>query len=464
LINSSGPHRYTYDLAGNTTWYQRGFQDGAEDRMSYYAADGQLRAADYRQLPVQVAPATLVFEQYRYDALGRRIWVRTDRACDSTLVVYASPPAGTRCNLSTLRRTVWDGTQELWEIEVPVKLSGDAGEQPASVQDDDTYQPNLSTTTQGHDQNPFFGRVLYVHGRVVDQPLGLTRFNYVSRPVAGGAAIAFSPSTYSLFWTQQGAVTLAACASGAVVPCTKTASGRTDTLLIASPAAIYLYRRDRYAPRSFMGTLVADKADAARTVYRRNRSYDPASGRFTQEDPIGLAGGMNLYGFAGGDPANFSDPFGLCPKDQGGDGRSTALGDCPIGSSGWAEFNRRASGRVADAGFGDPVFFLSGTARLAKSGLSGASAALVSLFSTGSISGASIIGIRSTLLTGGFKMGLAENRAGYLFTHSSGEVVRIMRRGGGWDLRVQNAAGNYLDDMGSVASPAKTHSIRVLSK
>lgn len=36
-----------------------------------------------------------------------------------------------------------------------------------------------------------------------------------------------------------------------------------------------------------------------------------AGGRFTQEDPIGLAGGLNLYGFAGGDPVNFSDPFGL---------------------------------------------------------------------------------------------------------------------------------------------------------
>ena len=33
-------------------------------------------------------------------------------------------------------------------------------------------------------------------------------------------------------------------------------------------------------------------------------------------DPIGLAGGLNLYGFAGEDPVNFSDPFGLC-----GDGK-----------------------------------------------------------------------------------------------------------------------------------------------
>lgn len=46
------------------------------------------------------------------------------------------------------------------------------------------------------------------------------------------------------------------------------------------------------------------------------------TGLFTQEDPIGLAGGLNLYGFANGDPVNFSDPFGLmaCPPDCPGGG------------------------------------------------------------------------------------------------------------------------------------------------
>lgn len=39
--------------------------------------------------------------------------------------------------------------------------------------------------------------------------------------------------------------------------------------------------------------------------------------QFTQEDPIGLAGGLNLYGFAAGDPINFWDPFGLCRKRWG---------------------------------------------------------------------------------------------------------------------------------------------------
>ena len=45
----------------------------------------------------------------------------------------------------------------------------------------------------------------------------------------------------------------------------------------------------------------------------RNRYYNPQTAQFTQQDPIGLAGGLNLYGFADGDPVNYSDPFGLCP-------------------------------------------------------------------------------------------------------------------------------------------------------
>jgi RHS repeat-associated protein len=47
-------------------------------------------------------------------------------------------------------------------------------------------------------------------------------------------------------------------------------------------------------------------------TYLRNRWYDPATGRFLTQDPIGLAGGTNLYAYAGNDPVGFSDPFGLC--------------------------------------------------------------------------------------------------------------------------------------------------------
>jgi RHS repeat-associated protein len=43
----------------------------------------------------------------------------------------------------------------------------------------------------------------------------------------------------------------------------------------------------------------------------RNRMYDQKSGRWTQEDPIGIAGGINLYRFSLNNPVRNSDPFGL---------------------------------------------------------------------------------------------------------------------------------------------------------
>ncbi|MDZ4862278.1 MAG: RHS repeat-associated core domain-containing protein [Gemmatimonadota bacterium] len=52
-------------------------------------------------------------------------------------------------------------------------------------------------------------------------------------------------------------------------------------------------------------------------VYLRNRWYDPTSGRFLTQDPLGLAGGVNLYAYAGNNPISFRDPYGLCEKPIG---------------------------------------------------------------------------------------------------------------------------------------------------
>lgn len=71
-----------------------------------------------------------------------------------------------------------------------------------------------------------------------------------------------------------------------------------------------------------------ESSKAPQLAYFRNRYYDSRTGRFTQEDPIGVAGGVNLYAYVGNNPITFTDPFGLCPES-----RRDANGLCPGGLS-----------------------------------------------------------------------------------------------------------------------------------
>ncbi len=45
--------------------------------------------------------------------------------------------------------------------------------------------------------------------------------------------------------------------------------------------------------------------------YLYQRYYDPAVGKFISADPIGIAGGLNLYAYCENDPVNAVDPSGL---------------------------------------------------------------------------------------------------------------------------------------------------------
>jgi len=51
--------------------------------------------------------------------------------------------------------------------------------------------------------------------------------------------------------------------------------------------------------------------------YYRARYYKPEIGRFLQTDPIGYAGGLNMYAYVQNNPVIFNDPFGLLYPGMG---------------------------------------------------------------------------------------------------------------------------------------------------
>jgi RHS repeat-associated protein len=73
--------------------------------------------------------------------------------------------------------------------------------------------------------------------------------------------------------------------------------------------------------------------------YMRNRWFEPQTGRFLSEDPIGLAGGLNRYLYGANDPVEKSDPSGLCSycrvsiNFQGGDGPHPGLDWSDLGGA-----------------------------------------------------------------------------------------------------------------------------------
>jgi RHS repeat-associated protein len=373
-VDAPGPFEYsTYDRAGNqivrqsiqtvATPYTGTISGGAttsnvpaplRDEMAmYYDADGRLRVADRQSClyfhqtgttwacDVNRAPAyekRSAFEEYRYDALGRRVLVRT-----------RSEFACTQYCLNTLRRIVWDGDQVLYEISAP----GSSMATAAQMEADTGLAVPFFLNQQHTAVEGFFpyGRVMYEHGGGIDAPLGVVRMDYSSElrdpqvivphndwrgTYDRGTTIMGSCAVYSSSGTQLAPPPDSTPANpdqyGGVAGGGSYGGTKTHCIDVDWPASYTWsarqYRRGYAGANSWMGSLIFESRDASGLYYRRNRYYDSEKGRFTQEDPIGLAGGVNLYGFAYGDPTIFADPFGLCP-----DSLRTASGTCPGGLS-----------------------------------------------------------------------------------------------------------------------------------
>ena len=249
---------------------------------SYYAADQQLTYYNRHVGLTSPGEGTGLFEEYRYDALGRRVLVRSRRvsSCGSPCEAY-------------VQRTVWDGAQVLYEV----RSSGNTGVPAATME----LEGGVAV---GDDAN-LYGVVAYAHAGGIDQPAGVLK-RYGGSTTWGYVT---PHANYQGVWSYGTFRNGATCvAFGQQCPNWPGFALGMDGGTQGVDVPTYTV---------WWGDIIRGSSGTSGLQYLRNRYYDPRTGRFTQLDPIGLAGGLNLYGFGGGDPVNFSDPFGLCPSCVG---------------------------------------------------------------------------------------------------------------------------------------------------
>jgi RHS repeat-associated protein len=240
------------------------------------------------------------FEEIRYDALGRRIWRRTQL---STAAQQNYAP--TMMSVSTIERFVWDGHQLLAETRYPGSDSADA----VPFWEADTGQAGARQ----------FGHLDYVNGPALDRPLAVERFDdYACVGPAGSCTnTVVAPLAMAIHYNGRNLPDLPSFSNGAEYYCPSNGSpdasygdppcvdpGVQDDPVIEGAERTSL-------PLGWMGSVLIQQANATGAEYKLNRYYDPLTGQFTQEDPAGLGGGLNAYGFASGDPVNYDDPTGL---------------------------------------------------------------------------------------------------------------------------------------------------------
>ena len=290
-------NRSQLDLSGNVDatveWMQgwNGLHGGPEEgeqnwvhftgSRNYYGGDEKLMFRQVYRDSVAVWPTSLgatgqrsgVFEEYWYDALGRRVMLRSRGRGDPQTDALCWQSPSNHC-FDAQERFVWDGDQLVYEDRV--------------------RDPEVSGAPNPPEQ---YASVSYTHGGALDQPLDLMRstgevvilhtdwrgqFDSGSEP--DGTQFGCQPTVYTnckeISW----------------------AGGNLTT---------FLRPGTDYEPMEWYGSLISGQRDQSGLVYMRNRCYDAATGQFTQTDPIGIAGGLNVYGYANGDPVNFSDPFGV---------------------------------------------------------------------------------------------------------------------------------------------------------
>ncbi|MGK0546236.1 RHS repeat-associated core domain-containing protein [Halomonas cupida] len=324
LERYAGIH-YHYDPHGNLT--RRISPNGETWHYQYDVEHRLIEANHYRSAPAAGDDTPpMLRAHYAYDGLGRRIWKRVERAGSAKR--NPSEPGYTTLDHTTIELTVftWDGDLLIGEERF-----------------------------EGRAQTPFDTALRYVPGR---QPLELTSENPErphALPVAQCRYELVNPSLTPVYQANY------LFEPESFIPAAKIErhyqsvpgtlrTGTDDTVLYhdvqpGEPTLYYLQTDHLGTPLelttqdgqlAWVGQYHAwgklrhtsdGQGNAAQTNnpfrfqgqyhdeetglhYNRHRYYDPEIGRFTTQDPIGLAGGDNLYVYAP-NPTGWVDPLGL---------------------------------------------------------------------------------------------------------------------------------------------------------
>ncbi|WP_225980180.1 RHS repeat domain-containing protein [Paracidovorax avenae] len=266
--------RFAYDLHGNVTERRIGWHTVQHYRYSPEHQIVETRVVRYRDRPAegqgQAEPAaTEQVTHYRYDALGRRIEKRD--AFGRTAFLYDGDLLAGELRGSRLSEYLYEPDSFVPLAKLESEWKGEAAEKEgARPKDFAAYYYQCDQIGAPQELTDEQGRIVWAASY---QVWGQTRALQVMRTGTDDAAV---------FTQAERALALAA-------------KGDVQALSFVEQ------------PLRFQGQYFDGETGLH---YNRFRYYDPVTGRFVHQDPIGLAGGSNLFFFAP-NTARWIDPLGL---------------------------------------------------------------------------------------------------------------------------------------------------------
>ena len=312
---------YTYDSlsrllsvlhqTGNTTLDGAAYAyDAAGNRTSKTALPANLTSA-YSYDPVyeltKVLQGATTKESYTYDAVGNRTYqpgAPYTYNSSNEMLTREGVPYTYDADGNTLSKTNGSGTTSYaWDFEnrlTSVTLPGTGGTVTFKY---DPFGRRIQKTSPS-------GTTAYVYDgdNIIEELTGSTgtlseRYTYgpgIDEPLVGQR----QPKIFYYEADGLGSVTSLTDPTGAVA-----ATYTYDSFGFMTASTGTATNWFRYTARQF-------DSDTA-LYYYRARFYDPTTGRFLSEDPIGSKGsGTNFYRYVRNSPIYFTDPSGLCPQSQ----------------------------------------------------------------------------------------------------------------------------------------------------